>query len=325
MKRNRYYNGPLSKHFDGLRFINPNEPCTDRSLIDVLRWKLARQAVAWPSTVQVIQTIPPDNSDAIRITMVGHATLLIQVSGVNILTDPVWSHRASPVSYIGPKRVTIPGIAFEHLPAIHFVLISHNHYDHMDIPTLRQLHAVHRPLMIMPLGNDTIIQKHIPQARILTGDWHAQFQINANINVIVTPANHWSGRGLGDRRMALWCGFLIKTHHGNIWFAGDTAYGTGKVFQAIKTTYGAPDVALIPIGAYAPRWFMAAQHVNPKEAVAIFTDLSARYALGIHWGTFQLTDESREQPKHALLTAVQKADISTDRFIAAEPGHDYNF
>src|SRR6186713_1683509 len=298
--RNRYYGGPASGHFDGVRFFNPGQPPTDRSLRDLWRWQSQRTAVRWPAEVAVTQTVPASRVEQMRITMVGHATLLIQVAGLNILTDPVWSNRCSPVTFAGPKRVTAPGIALTDLPPIDVVLVSHNHYDHLDIATLRHLHDKHQPLMLMPLGNDTIVRSAIPDARVTTGDWDDTLPIGPSVTATLTRANHWSNRGLRDRRMALWAGFLVRSSRQSVWFAGDTGYGDGSIFRDMRARHGAPDVALIPIGAYEPRWFMAAQHVDPQAAVRVFEDMGARRALGIHWGTFQLTDEGREAPREEL-------------------------
>jgi L-ascorbate metabolism protein UlaG (beta-lactamase superfamily) len=267
-----------------------------------------------------VAAIPARQVDHLRITMVGHATLLIQAAGVNILTDPVWSERASPFSFAGPKRVTAPGIAFDALPPIDVVLISHNHYDHLDVTTLRRLQAAHRPLMVMPLGNDALVRDAVPEARIVTGDWGSRLPVGPSATVTLTPANHWSSRSLRDRRMALWSGFWIETASGSVWFAGDSGYGDGAVFHDIRARYGSPDMAVIPIGAYTPRWFMAAQHVDPAGAVQIFQDIGARQALGIHWGTFQLTDEPREEPREDLIEALKCRGVALQRFVAAEPG-----
>ena len=325
MPKNRYHQGPRSDHFDGTRFFNPGEPDTDRTLLQVLRWKLVGGAAKWPTSVPVTPAKPDARADGIRVTMVGHATLLIQAAGLNILTDPVWSDRASPVRFAGPKRVTAPGIAFDDLPPIDAVLISHNHYDHMDVETLRRLQATHDPLMVMPLGNDAIVRAAVPGARIAAGDWHDRIAIGENAGTTLTRANHWSARGVGDRRMALWSGHFVDTPAGSVWFAGDTGYGNGGVFSDIRERHGAPDVALIPIGAYEPRWFMAPQHVNPAEAVRILQDSGARNALGIHWGTFQLTDEARDTPRLALATALSAAGLTPSRFVAAAPGRSYDF
>jgi L-ascorbate metabolism protein UlaG (beta-lactamase superfamily) len=323
--RNPYYTGRQSDHFDGLRFFNTGQNATDRSLREIWRWRSTSKPAKWPTNIKITQAIPSPHVDHIRITMIGHVTMLIQTKGLNILTDPVWAERASPVPFAGPKRVTAPGIAFEDLPPIDVVLISHNHYDHMDLGTLQRLHKVHQPLMITPLGNDTIIRKSIPKAQIKTGDWGDHIQINATTKVILTRANHWSSRGVKDRRMALWSGFWIETENGNIWFAGDTGYGDGTIFRDIKEKYGVPDIALIPIGAYAPRWFMSDQHVDPAEAVKIFRDVGSPRSIGMHWGTFQLTDEARDAPKEELALALLKANIAAEQFVAAEAGNIFDF
>ncbi len=325
MPKNRYLAAPPSDHFDGVRFFNPGQPVTDRALSEVLRWKVGERPALWPKTVPVEQARPDPAPDQLTITMVGHATLLIQAGGMNLLTDPVWSDRASPLSFAGPRRVTAPGVAFEHLPPIHVVLLSHNHYDHLDVATLRRLHAAHAPLMVMPLGNDAIVRRAVPDARIAVGDWHDRIDLGPGLATTLTRANHWSARGLGDRRMALWAGHWLDTPAGSVWFAGDTGYGDGAIFRDIRARHGAPDIALIPIGAYEPRWFMANQHVNPAEAVAIMQNVDAPRALGIHWGSFQLTDEPRDAPVEALAAALATAGIPADRFVAAEAGGVYRF
>lgn len=325
MARNRYYTGPCTDHFDGLRFFNPGQISTDRSLRDIWRWRRSSQPAQWPISVPVKPVVPDKTVEDLRITMVGHATLLIQVAGVNVLTDPVWSERASPLGWVGPKRVTAPGVVFENLPPIHVVVISHNHYDHLDLATLKRLHEAHAPLIIVPLGNDRIIKKTIPQARVIAKDWHDQLDVSPVLTVTLTPAYHWSARGILDRRMALWAGFWLDTPKGKLWFAGDTAYGDGTLFCDLYARYGAPDVALIPIGAYEPRWFMAGQHVNPHEAVCIYKDIHAKRALGIHWGTFQLTDEDILAPKEALHAALMAENCDNEQFRAAEPCGVYPF
>jgi len=322
---NRYYSGPTSDHFDGLRFFNPGQPQTDRSLRDLWRWRAERAAVPWPTQVAVTPIVPEARVEQMRITMVGHATLLIQVAGINILTDPVWSDRSSPVTFAGPRRVTAPGIALNDLPPIDVVLVSHNHYDHLDLASLRHIHDRHHPAMFMPLGNDAIVRSAIADARISVGDWGSSIPIGPSATATLTRANHWSNRGLRDRRMALWAGFLVRTGRGSVWFAGDTGYGDGTIFRDIRSRYGVPDVALIPIGAYEPRWFMAAQHVDPQAAVRVFQDIGARRALGIHWGTFRLTDEGRESPRQELSEALARAGVDAGHFIAAEPGQSFDF
>lgn len=325
MARNRYYQGPPSDHFDGTRFFNPGQGESDRGFPDVLRWKLGTRSARWPKSVAVRQAVPEPRVAGLAITAVGHATLLIQAGGVNLLTDPVWSERASPFAFAGPKRVTAPGIAFEALPRIDAVLLSHNHYDHLDLATLRRLHARDAPLMAMPLGNDAIVRKGVPGARTVVGDWGDRIALPGGATTTLVPANHWSARRTRDRRMALWAGHWIETPAGSVYFAGDSGWCGGGIFRAIAAKHGAPDVALLPIGAYAPRWFMAPQHADPDEGVAMFEALGAGHALGIHWGTFQLTDEAREEPVERLRAAVAARGIAAERFIAATPGETYSF
>ena len=320
---NPYYSGPPNDHFDGECFFNPGHPDTDRGLRDILRWKLKEKAARWPQSVPAQQTAPDARVAGMRTTVVGHASALIQGGGLNVLTDPVWSARASPIPFAGPRRVCAPGIAFEALPPIDAVLLSHNHYDHMDLPTLRRLHLQHLPLMVAPLGNDTILRRAIPGVRVVTGDWWDRIDIGGGGIVTIVPAYHWSSRTGRDRRMALWCGFMLNTPAGSTYFAGDTGYGDGQIFREVRRRIGRPDLALIPIGAYAPRWFMSAQHTNPIEAVQILEDLEATRGVGIHWGVFQLTDERREEPPELLLEALARRRIAEDAFPAGEPGVSY--
>lgn len=317
---NPYYRGPASDHFDGVRFFNPGEPGTDRRLRDLLRWRRTAPDNPWPKNVPVRPTKPDVRVDGLRVTMVGHATLLIQVAGLNILTDPVWSDRASPVGFAGPKRAAAPGIALGDLPPIDAILLSHNHYDHLDIATLRTLQAGHAPLIVTPLGNDAIVRRRLPAARIEARDWGGHVSIAPRAEVHVVPANHWSSRGLRDRRMALWGGFMLRAATKLVYFAGDTGYGTGSIFRRMRAAFGSPDLALLPIGAYDPRWFMAAQHVDPDEAVQILCDLDARAALGTHWGVFKLTDEARDDPAKRLSSALRARGIHESRFDAMSPG-----
>lgn len=204
------------------------------------------------------------------------------------------------------------------------MLLSHAHYDHLDVDTLRRLHAAHDPLMAMPLGNDAIVRAAVPAARCQIGDWWGRLDLGNGTATTLTPANHWSNRWPSDTRMTLWSGHYLDTPSGTIWFVGDTGYGDGRIFGEVRGRLGAPDVALIPIGAYAPRWFMAAQHVDPAEAVRIFTDVG-RTCAGHSLGTFQLTDEAREAPVAELATALDAARIAPDRFVAAEAGGVYRF
>lgn len=320
---NPYYSGLPSDHFDGLRFFNPDHAQTDRSFGDLLRWKLKEKSAAWPRRVPVQQTVPDARHAGLRVTIVGHASVLIQGGGLNVLTDPIWSERASPLPFLGPRRVGAPGIAFETLPQIDAVLLSHSHYDHMDLATLRRLTDQHRPLVVTPLGNDAILRRAIPGIRVVARDWWDRIEIGKDGEVTVVPAYHWSARTGRDRRMALWSGFVLSTGGGRAHFTGDTGYGDGRIFREVRSRLGRPDLALIPIGSYAPRWFMRAQHTDPKEAVQILEDLEAGCAVGIHWGVFQLTDEPREEPPELLREVLARRGISENLFPAGEPGRSY--
>jgi L-ascorbate metabolism protein UlaG (beta-lactamase superfamily) len=319
MANNRYYRGPVSGHFDGTRFFNPDHPDTDRRLRDMLRWRFVEQRAMWPNSVAVTQAIPDARVDGLRVTMVGRATVLIQAAGRNYLVDPVWSERASPYTWAGPRRVTAPGIAFEHLPPVDVVLLTHNHYDHLDIATLERLWRRDRPRVIAPLGNDAVIAGGVPGITVETGDWGDAFDFGG-AGVRLHPAQHWSARGLRDRRMALWCGFILETAAGRVSVSGDTGYGDGRIFRDVKALYPSVDLAILPIGAYAPRWFMKDQHTDPDEAVQIMLDCGARQALGVHWGTFQLTDEPRLEPQERLAAALAARGMAAEAFPAMSPG-----
>ncbi|WP_353227604.1 MBL fold metallo-hydrolase [Novosphingobium sp.] len=318
MRKNRYYDGPTSDHFNG-RFFNIAPETRDKTFADIRQWRKTSQRARWPAHVPVQTTVPAQRVTGTRITLVGHATALIQTGGLNLLTDPVWSDRCSPVQFAGPKRVCAPGVRFDDLPPIDAVLLSHNHYDHLDAATIRRLVARHDPLIITPLGNDTLVRRAARRARIVTGDWWDSHTL-PGATVTFVPAQHWSARGITDARMALWCGFHVRAGDHSVYFAGDTGYGDGSLFTTMRARLGSPDVALLPIGAYAPRWFMADQHTDPAEAVRIMQDLGATRAIGIHWGVFPLSDEGRDDPVRALAHALAETGIAPSRFRHDEPG-----
>lgn len=314
-----YYVGAPSDHFDGERFFNPNAPEPKRGLGAMLRWRLAGDRAEWPDSVPV-RTIKPTarvEGDAIVTTVVGHATLLVQTQGLNILTDPVWSVRVSPFENIGPTRIRAPGVRFEDLPKIDVVLVSHNHYDHLDIDTLERLWKRDRPLIVTSLGNGTIMRQRGIEA--VARDWGESVGINEQVRVHIDRVQHWSSRWGADRNRALWSGFTIAAPGGNIFFAGDCGYGDGSAFRD-AARHGPVRLALLPVGAYEPRWFMKYQHMNPEEAVRAFEDLRAQHAVGIHWGVWQLTDEAVEAPHAALAVSLARRRIAPARFPAPEPG-----
>ena len=320
---NPYYAGPPSDHFDGKIFFNPNG-LPPGGFRDLLRWQTgggrAKWPASWPSPHPPARPAARIEDSRLRLTIVGHSTLLIQTSGLNILTDPVWSERASPLSFAGPKRVNPPGIAFDDLPPIDVVLVSHNHYDHLDLATLKRLQVRHEPLFVTPLGNDTLIRAAAPEARISVHDWDEAVRIDAGTTVHVEPVHHWSARGTRDRRMALWCGFVIENSAGKIFFAGDTGFDDGAPYRRVAGRHGALRLAILPIGAYEPRWFMESQHQDPDEAVRGMLLSGASFAVGCHWGTFHLTNEPIDEPRQKLFAALDAKGIARERFRPMLPG-----
>lgn len=319
---NPYYSGPVTDHFNGTHFFNPNGVPPGR-FTDLLKWQFSGERAEWPKQFpSPYEQAKPEkliNGERIKVTMVGHATVLIQIAGLNLLTDPVWSERASPVSFAGPKRVNSPGIAFEDLPPIDAVLLSHNHYDHLDLATLSRLVRVYDPPIITPLGNDAIVRQEIPRARFETRDWGESVSLG-QANIHLTPVHHWSARGMRDRRMALWAGFVIETPAGKIYHVGDTGFHEGINFVQAAQDHGPFRLAILPVGAYEPRWFMKGQHMNPDEAVRGKLACNAGFAVGHHWGTFQLTDEAIEAPIQALAKALVEHGVDPARFPALRPG-----
>jgi L-ascorbate metabolism protein UlaG (beta-lactamase superfamily) len=320
----RYYQGPVSDHFDGERFFNPYRT-PPRGRRDLLRWRLRSRSnrAKWPAWApSPYADRPPARVDgqALRISYVGHASFLIQTAALNILLDPVWSKRASPFRHLGPKRVNDPGIAFAHLPPIDVVLVSHGHYDHLDIATLSRLVAAHRPRIITPLGNDGIMRKRDPEVTAEAHDWDDVIKIGDGVAVTLVPTQHWSARTLSDRNESLWASFVIEAPAGRIYFVADSSYGDGRNFRARRERHGPLRLAILPVGAYEPRWFMRSQHMNPAESVQAFIDCGAEFALGHHYGTFQLTDEAIDAPLLALEEALRASGVSAERFRTLQPG-----
>ncbi|MGF7175634.1 MBL fold metallo-hydrolase [Azospirillum doebereinerae] len=283
------------------RFVNPSGRAA-RGLRDVLRWKMEGQkAEPWPRTVASVPARKPANQmrePGIRATVVGHSTVLLQVAGLNILTDPVWSNRVGPTSWLGPRRVLAPAIPFEDLPAIDVVLLSHNHYDHLDRPTLAALAKRDNPRIVTGLK----VGKAVPSNEVTELDWWERSDLSPEVQATYVPAEHFSARGPFDRDKTLWGGFVVTTPSGTIYFAGDT--GHGEHFAQIRRRFGPMTLSLLPIGAYEPRWFMAPVHIGPDEAVAAASTLESRVSVAIHFGAFPLADDGMETPLRELTQAL---------------------
>lgn len=323
---NSYYSGPISDHFDGRVFYNRGNE-GPKSFASFLKWQLMESSEAWPevfpsphATLTASALTGDPARDRVRVVYVGHASFLVQAQGHNILLDPVWSERASPVSFAGPRRLNAPAIAFDDLPRIDTVVVTHNHYDHMDMPTLRRLWQRFRPRTVTPLGNDTILKAEIGGIETKAVDWGDTVDLSAGLKLISVPSLHWSARGMRDRRHALWSSFVLETPAHRLYCVGDTGFGDGTVFRDVHERFGGVDLALLPIGAYEPRWFMRSQHMNPADAVEAFGLLGAKRALGHHWGTFKLTNEGVERPAQDLARALVERGIAADRFSAGRPG-----
>jgi L-ascorbate metabolism protein UlaG (beta-lactamase superfamily) len=303
------------EHFDGRRFFNPGgargQPI----------WRvpqlLMTPRVPWPKRVPVHQRRPPPMGDAAAVvTFVGHSTFLIQTNLGNILTDPVYSERASPFTFMGPRRAREPGVRLEDLPPIALVFVSHNHYDHCDLRALRAIGRRFDPACITPLENGRLLRK-AGIRRVEELDWW-EGAATAAVPIRLTPAQHFSARGPFDRDRALWGGFLISVAGRRIYFAGDSGYGPH--FAEIHRRCGPIDLALLPIGAYEPRWFMRDVHMTPAEAAQAHLDLHARQSIGMHFGTFQLTPEGISDPVDALAVAREAQQIPDGSFTTLEPG-----
>jgi L-ascorbate metabolism protein UlaG (beta-lactamase superfamily) len=256
------------------------------------------------------------------VTFIGHSSFLIRLPGLTFLTDPVFSQRCSPSQLIGPKRVRAPGIALKNLPHIDLILLSHNHYDHMDIIALRQLRKKFPQVKIITsLGNAAYLAKKGLRGAIELDWWQTHHLPGATITA--TPARHFAARTLWDRNETLWCGFMLQHGAHKIFFAGDSA--ASKFFRQIHNRLGAPDLALLPIGAYEPRWYMQNAHMNPQDAVQTFKDLQATRAIGMHFGTFQLTAEPITEPETHLAEALAEARIPPGTFTTLDCGASTNF
>jgi N-acyl-phosphatidylethanolamine-hydrolysing phospholipase D len=316
-------------HRDG-GFQNNHGDFEPKSLAEVLRWRWSATRQGLPKRpVQAIPTQPADlafirSGAGPAVTWIGHATVLARLGGLNVLTDPIFSERASPFSFVGPKREQPPGVALAELPHIDAVLVSHNHYDHLDLASCRALarQPGGSPLFVVPLGLKAWFQARRIE-RVVELDWWQTETLNG-VDIALVPAQHWSARGISDRMKTLWGGFAVFAPDCQLFFAGDTGYSRDfadiRERFADRQQHGGFDIALIPIGAYEPRWFMTSQHVNVEEALKIHADLGAKRSLGVHWGTFELTDESLDEPPRQLVRQRAELGLADDAFFTLAIG-----
>lgn len=310
----------LSDHFDGKKFYNPTlngKPATN--ITDVFRL-LQDRKTKWPDHVENRGTPQLDGELApgeIRITFINHATFLIQFHGLTILTDPVWSSRVSPLSWAGPGRVREPGVKIEDLPHVDVIVVSHNHYDHLDIATLKKLNKRFSPKVLVPVGDKRLVES-IGIKDVHELDWWDYIETQSGIRFTFAPTQHGSARGLHDRDRSLWGSYFIQSKTQSVYFGGDAAYSTHYI--DIKNRLGSPTIALLGIGAYAPQWFMQPAHMNPAEAVVAHKDLGAKLSIGMHYGTFQLSSEAIDQPTKDLEEALKNHDIPAECFVTLEEG-----
>ncbi len=312
---------------DGFFNINPASRSDDTHRSTAMyEWLLFRKPARWPlvepffNPTDKPQTRPDASLDDWKVWFVGHATVLIQIGRYNFLTDPVWAERASPLRNFGPKRVRAAGIALTDLPRIDAVLLSHNHYDHLDLASLEWLHQRDHMPIYTGLANRCYFPEYM---QVIEMDWWQKipFAVDEHIEIAYTPAQHFSGRGLKDRNKALWGGLSVLTPNGHCFFAGDTGYSPH--FKQIQQQFGAPRLALLPIGAYEPRKIMRSVHMNPADAVQAHLDLQAKQSLSIHYRTFQLTDEAMNQPLIELATALTHAQVTDGSFFNLLEGYGH--
>jgi L-ascorbate metabolism protein UlaG (beta-lactamase superfamily) len=319
--RSKGWDGPVTDHFDGKHFHNiGNVSQGDGGMRGGFwKWILNRPENEWVWRENTTSGTPKErvNGMELSVTMVNHATLLIQTEGLNILTDPMWSYRASPFSFVGPHRYRNPGIRFEDLPPIDAVIVSHNHYDHMDIPTLLRLNGEWNPKILVPLGNKAYLSDR-GIANVEEVDWWEKREVKSGITISSVPAQHFSARALSDRNTTLWGGFMIEAPSGKIYFAGDTGYG--PFIEKISERWDGVRLALVPIGAFNPRFFMGPVHVDPDEALRLAEHLKAKTVIPMHFGTFHLADDGQDEPMEKLKEAIAARGDTSPTVMALENG-----
>jgi len=313
------YDGSKSDHFDGKRFHNQDAHAR-RTFLDFLKWMTTRDAPEWYKVAATASPVAPEpraGEGELAITFVNHSTFLIQTDGLNILTDPIWSERTSPVTFSGPERAHPPGILLEDLPKIDVVVISHNHYDHLDVPTLKHIYERDKPGIYVGLGNKSFLNREGIE-NVQEMDWWQEDTLSPQVKIVCVPAQHFSGRGLCDRNKTLWAGFVFEGSKGAVYFAGDT--GFGPHFKQIAKKFRTIRLAMLPIGAFRPEWFMSASHLSPQQALEAHHILQAQTSMAMHFGTFRLGDDKQNEPVEALRAALADSDMNRTRFLAIFPG-----
>jgi N-acyl-phosphatidylethanolamine-hydrolysing phospholipase D len=319
------------RHHSKDGFVNPHIEDPDNGFFDFLRMRFLGDET-WADHFSLAHTVGAQQVDIAKlraqaphqVTWLGHSTFLIQHSGVTVLTDPIFSDRASPTSFAGPSRYTPHAMDYDNLPAIDWVVISHNHYDHLDAPAIRQLAEKSAqqtsPIQFaVPLGlQEILLDNNVLVTNIHELDWWQQTEQN-DVLIEALPSQHWSSRSLSDTRHTLWARWAITIDDYKIWFAGDTGYNKVQ-FAQIGAHLGTVNLALIPIGAYAPRWFMQAYHINPQEAVMIHKEVNSQFSIGMHWGTFSLSAESPMEPVEELSKQLKLQNLSEQAFVAMDIG-----
>ncbi len=304
-----YYQGPPSDHFDGSRFFNKK---SDNTFFDHIKWMWEMETVEWPEWIDDPPQPPPIDrvkEGELRITYVNHSTVLIQMDGINILTDPIWSERAGPYSWAGAKRVRAPGVKIEDLPNIDIILISHDHYDHLDITSLQQLNETHQPIILAGLGVKNRLES-IGGKSIIELDWWQDYIYTAGRRITFVPSRHNSGRGMFDKNKTLWGGFVIEGQAGNVLFIGDTAFG--EFLKEIKKEFSHFRLAILPIGSYEKRWFMKTQHMNPDDAVRAHKMVEVAQSVGIHFATFE------EHPEQTIDAHEKDLKVALEKYTVPE-------
>lgn len=320
------YKGPVSPHFDGERFFNPdgevgNAGGEGRGPLQFLEMVTAHRN--WPKSVPIQLSVPDARvyGNRMRITWIGHATTLLQTQGFNILIDPMWAHFDSPVQIAVRPRVRAPGVDLEKLPKIDLVLISHTHLDHLDMRALKYVYRRDRPAIVGGLGMDTLLGRHGVKA--IAGDWNERIDIEPGLNIVLNRAHHWSGRTLDDRDLVLWAGFTIVLPGGNVYYAGDS--GPGKMHWAGEAKLVGPvRLAILPIGPNFIKTPQSRYHITAADAVTAFQQLGMPYTLGVHWGTFEMSDEPVNGARSLLEEALRTRQMPTGRFRTLEAGEAWN-